>query len=226
MEASMSKLPREESPEDAPPRAKARLFRDGLRIENRYSLGALVLGVFACGLCYAIAYVPQSSGGIAEMAGCALMALAVMGSAGAIRAHRRRAPWLGSAVLIFLLALLGFGAGTAHTSFVLLYGPDSYMKRFDEVHHALERFGKDRGRYPEKLSELAPIYLSGERVNGMQGLLGYRPASGLALEADLDLRIRHGVISISIVGSLPALPPPPVVVPSPPAAAAPADAAE
>lgn len=217
----MSKQPCEASPDDSPPRVKGRFFLEALRIDSRYSLGALVLAVLACGLCYAIAYVPQSTDGLADLAGYALMVLVVMGASGAIRAHRRCEPWLGSAALIFLLALFGFGAGTAHTSFVLLYGPDSYMNRFDEVHHALERFGKDRGRYPEKLSELAPHYLSVERVNGMQGLLGYRPLSGLALEADLDLRIRHGMVSISIAGSLPTLPPPPAA-----ATAAPAEAAE
>ncbi len=231
MEAGMSKLPREEAPDDAPPRVKGWPFLDGLlgqKIEFRFSLAAMVLGVLACGLCYAIAYVPQSAEGAEAHAGYALLVLAAVGAAGAVRASRRRAPWLGSAALAFALAMLGFGAGTVHTSLTLFYGSDSYMNRFEEIHNALERFGRDRGRYPEKLSELAPIYLSAERVNGMQGLLGYRPASGLALEADLDLRTRHGIISISIAGSLPTLPPPPVVTPSPPAAAAaaPAEAAE
>lgn len=230
MEARMSKRPREESPDDAPPRVKGWPFLDGLlgqRIEGRFSLGALILGVLACGLCYAIAYADPQGAAASNAAFYALLALGMCGAFWAVRASRKRQPWLGSALVVLALAAIGFAGGAVHTFATFFMGEDGYPARYSEVRDALNAYAEKNGAYPARLEQLMPEYLPHGRLDGFSSMMAYKPGPAPVRDAELVLEMSRFYWHIRATEALPTLgtrmPPLP---PPAPATAAPAEAAE
>ncbi|MCZ7647046.1 MAG: hypothetical protein M5U26_17615 [Planctomycetota bacterium] len=226
----MPALPRDTPVDDAPPRVPGSRTLDGVlgqRLEFRFSLGALLAGVFGFGFAYAALYGMLDSEEVEAVGRWGLLLLLLGGMVWAARESRRRRQWLGSAFVVLGLTLLGLLAGIAHLAADAFIGGSSLYKRSQRVEAALTAYGQDHGAYPATLRELAPRYLASGDLDGFERLIAYTVDAPDGTGASLNIHLDRGFLKVHLNNELPALtlpravnlpapaPPPPAEAPAP-----------